>query len=79
VEAALADGQGGLANGLGEGRVGVRRTGDILGAGAELDGQPGLGDEIGCPGSEDVDPEDAVASSRSSARRAGRGRSSSAV
>src|SRR6185503_431524 len=61
MDAPLCDGHRGLADRLGQRRVGVGGAGDVLGAGAELDGEAGLCDQLGGVGPQDVEPEDPVA------------------
>ena len=51
----------GFADCLGQRRVSVRGAGDVLGAGAELDREDGLRDQLGGVGLQDVEPEDPVA------------------
>lgn len=51
---------GGLLEGLGQGRVGVARPGNVLGGSAVLDGKRGLGDHLAGVGADDVNTKDAV-------------------
>jgi hypothetical protein len=60
VQRAVIDREGGFFDDFGEAGVGVRRAGDVFGAGAELDGDDQLGQEIAGVGSQDVGAEDAI-------------------
>src|SRR5215211_166243 len=57
VEAASGEGQVGLADGLGQGRVRVDELGDVDRQGLPVVDQHGLGDQVGDPGPDQVDPE----------------------
>ena len=54
------DGQGRLAHGFRQGRVGVADAGNVLGAAGELHHRHRLGDQVRRPRAEDVDTQDAI-------------------
>ena len=56
----LVDGQGGFAQGFGQGGVGVADVSQVLGAGSELHRGGGFGDQVAGVRGEDVDAQDAV-------------------
>src|SRR5215211_4285501 len=57
VEAAAGEGHVGLADGLGQGRVGMDELGHVDRQGLPVVDQHGLGDQVGHPGPDEVDAE----------------------
>src|SRR5262245_4789803 len=60
VKSAVVGSQGGLADGFGQGGMGVTRSRDIFRASAEFHDDHRLGDQFGCVGSENMRAEQPV-------------------